>query len=134
MLHLHFASTVTLTGVGTLFASAHETAPIGFGLDAMNNPFTHSNITGANSFLLSLTGIAGSFQTVTFGASNTVGGISFTGQDFYFEEGANQPQFYVSALSYNSVPGPVVGAGLPGLIAACGGLLALARRRRQLVA
>jgi hypothetical protein len=37
----------------------------------------------------------------------------------------------VNATINVSVPGPIVGAGLPGLIAACGGLLALARRRRR---
>jgi hypothetical protein len=34
--------------------------------------------------------------------------------------------------AFSAVPGPIVGAGLPGLLAACSGLVFLARRRRQL--
>jgi hypothetical protein len=42
--------------------------------------------------------------------------------------------FTLDNFTFTPVPGPIVGAGLPGLILACGALVALARRRRQLVA
>src|SRR5262245_28839985 len=41
------------------------------------------------------------------------------------------PNGNTGPVDVSAVPGPVVGAGLPGLVLACGGLLALARRRRR---
>jgi LPXTG-motif cell wall-anchored protein len=40
----------------------------------------------------------------------------------------------VIALEASAVPGPIVGAGLPGLVMALGGLLAWRRRRSQAAA
>jgi hypothetical protein len=127
ILRLHFASAVTLTGVATLFDDAHT--PFGSG-----NPLT-------GSFLFCAGNSACTPGThVTFSEANSANGTlgtPSTGTDFAFAElngtGGNV-EYYVSGLTYNRVPGPIAGAGLPGLVTACGGLLVLARRRRQRVA
>jgi hypothetical protein len=46
--------------------------------------------------------------------------------------GANDgPDSFFIVPTVTAVPGPIAGAGMPGLLAACGGLFALSRRRRR---
>ena len=92
VLHIHFANTVTVTGLATLFAPAHAD-------DGKFGNVAIGDIDGSDTFLFSQNGTT--FNSVTFGNANTFHGVNVSGQDFYFkEDGSTQPQFYVSALTY----------------------------------
>src|SRR5262249_29263355 len=71
----------------------------------------------------------------TFNANNNNGNHQvFAGVDLSCINGqtCSNSTFQTGGIGATAaVPGPLAGAGLPGLIAACGGLIALARRRRQ---
>jgi hypothetical protein len=62
-------------------------------------------------------------------AVNNLGNI-FVADVFSGQTGNTGP---VDASTPRAVPGPIAGAGIPGLVVACGGLLALVRRRRKIV-
>jgi len=116
VLTLTFASAVKLTGVATLFASAH--APFGPG-----DPTT-------GSFLLSVNG--GSFTSILFSNANNAL-LNLTGTVFAFKEAAWQPEFYVSALSYQKVATTPLPGALPLFATGLGGVMGLLgwRRRRN---
>ena len=102
-----------------------------YGADANRSP---SLGPGNNILILTITApgltaatFVADLQAATMGANTT--------NAFFAADVLNNNNGATGIIDFGvPVPAPIVGAGLPGLIAACGGLLVLARRRRKLVA
>jgi hypothetical protein len=136
----------------TVYISAQDiTLP---GLWSFNSGFTENLIVGHMTVNLQSYFDANNGLFSTANALGPVGGANFTGPQLSAQSVNSQSgTFNISApfsitevftitadaasesssstIGVQAVPGPIVGAGLPGLLAACGGLIALARRRRR---
>jgi hypothetical protein len=98
-------------------------------------PFSESDLCGGAvlscTMHITFSPVTGGHQTGSLGGQV----LEVFPPDLIDVTGINMPDISLSGtgVAVAGAPGPVVGAGLPGLIVACGGLLAL-RRRRQRVA
>jgi hypothetical protein len=101
-------------------------SPSANGIDVQAISFTITSASALFAQLGTNTGDVGSHSAGSFGTVFSSASI--------FLDSNTATTGPVGATTAVPVPAPIIGAGLPGLVMACGWLLALARRRRQLVA
>jgi hypothetical protein len=104
-----------------------------YGADANRSP---SLGPGNNILILTITapGLTAATFVADLQAATNPGGNPVTPTPFFAADVLNNNNGATGIINFGvPVPGPIVGAGLPGLIAACGALVALARRRKLVV-
>ena len=114
----------TTTQIFSLKGTGNVTAFVGASLNGVDEGFTSFNLgaidPNAQSFY-TFSAVNGEIMTSLRLLETTVGGSITEFEHYRIDVAAN-----VSA-----VPGPIVGAGIPGLVAACGAMFGLNWRRRR---